>query len=80
MTIVEEMDRLAGVPDFVRDDSFNGVQSCNHIIYKLKTGADGGTVLMNKDGNREYEFVIEFDREESAYGIYYGSRVLGQGE
>jgi len=61
---------------FVHDDSFHGVKSHNHIMYKLKVGQDGGTSLPSKDGNRGYEFLVEFDKDDPEYGIYYGCRGL----
>lgn len=42
-------------------------------MYKLLT--DGQTSLVGKDG-RQYEFLVEFDDEDFAYGIYFGCKVI----
>lgn len=74
---IDEIEILSGSEDFfTRDDSFHNIKSPQHIIYKLKTDENGATHLLSKDGNRGYEFVIEFDKKDSAYGIYYGCKGL----
>lgn len=73
---ISKIVKLDSHPDFIRDDSFNGIKSSEHIIYKLRTNETGATHLLSRDGNRGYEFVIEFDKREPAYGIYYGCKGL----
>lgn len=43
-----------------------------HIMYRLKNG-DGALYLKGRDG-RKYEFLVEFDCADYAYGIYFGCR------
>ncbi len=74
---IKSLDKLKGV--FVEDNSFNGVKAGHHIMYKLLCGKDGSTELRSRDGNRAYEFLIEFDLEDVEYGIYYGCRGLIKG-
>ena len=73
---ISKIVKLDSHPDFIWDDSFNGIKSSEHIIYKLRTNETGATHLLSRDGNRGYEFVIEFDKREPAYGIYYGCKGL----
>lgn len=73
---ISKIGKLESRTDFIRDDSSNGIKSSEHIIYKLRTDDTGATHLLSKDGNRGYEFVIEFDKKDSAYGIYYGCKGL----
>ena len=73
---INEMERLESEPDFVRDDSYNGVYATHHIMYKLRCDDSGRTCLLSADGHRAYEFLIEFDVKDAAYGIYYGCRAL----
>lgn len=53
-----------------RDDSFLGNPAKRHIMYKL------GQPLVSCDGNRAYEFLIEFDVNDPSIGIYYGVKGL----
>lgn len=61
---------------YVHDDSFHNVKSHNHIMYKCIVGPNGGTKLLSDDGKRGYEFLVEFDKDDPEYGIYYGCRGL----
>lgn len=63
-----DKDRL--LKPFRRDDSFLGTPAPHHIMYKL------GYPLKSKDGQRAYEFLIEYDIYEPAVGIYYGCKGL----
>lgn len=74
---IKSLDKLKGV--FVEDNSFNGVKAGHHIMYKFICGEDGSTELRSRDGNRAYEFLVEFDLEDVEYGIYYGCRGLIKG-
>ena len=65
----KEMLRLDNSPDFRRDDSFLGNKAPNHMMYKFES-------LFSKDGHREYEFLIEYDKWEPTVGIYYGCKGL----
>ena len=73
---IDEILRLKTDPDFVRDDTYNGIKTDHHIVFKLKCDERGSTRLVSADGNRGYEFLIEFDLNDTAYGIYYGCRGL----
>lgn len=64
---------------FTEDNSFNGVNAGHHLMFKFICDENGSTELRSKDGNRAYEFLIEFDMEDTAYGIYYGCRGLIKG-
>lgn len=64
---------------FVEDCSYNGIHSDRHLMFKLICDEEGRTELRSKDGNRAYEFLVEFDLEDFAYGIYYGCRGLIKG-
>ena len=48
-------------------------------MFKYICDDEGRTELWSKDGNRAYEFLIEFDLVDTAYGIYYGCRGLIKG-
>lgn len=71
---IRRLERIASVPDYVEDNTYHGIHSSHHIVFKCVR--NGETVLRSKDGNREYEFIIEFDRNRPEYGIYYGCRGL----
>jgi hypothetical protein len=70
---LKKLDRCS---EFVNDNTYHGIRSDHHIMYKLKCDKEGNTLLMSKDGHRAYEFLIEFDTQDTAYGIYYGCRSL----
>ena len=53
--------------NFVRDKPINPI-----IMYKLRCD-DGNLYLEGKDG-RKYVFLVEFDPDDFAYGIYFGCR------
>ena len=74
---IRQLDRLKGV--FVEDNNINGVKARHLIMYKLVCDEEGHTELRSQDGNRAYEFLVEFDLEDVAYGIYYGCRGLIKG-
>ena len=80
MYIKKFLDRMALLDqcskDFVHDNTYHNIDSGHHIAYKYKVGKDGETILISKDGKRGYEFILEFDKEDFGYGIYYGCRAL----
>ena len=51
----------------------------NHTMYKL-VNEDGNTYILDKKGDEKgeikYEFLVETDCEDFAYGIYYGCRCI----
>lgn len=65
--------------DFERDNSYNGITAPNHIMYKLKNNEKGETTLYCHNDKIGYEFLIEFDKANSGYGIYYGCKGLIKG-
>lgn len=78
-TFTDQLDRMEAVADFVRDDSYHGIESGHHRAYKLLCGPKRETYLESPDRLRRYEFMIEFDFEDASYGIYYGCRGLIMG-
>lgn len=68
---IKLMEHLDSQKDFRRDDTFHGIHSDHHIMYKLDT-------LKSIDGKRGYEFLIEFDILEPTVGIYYGVKGIIQ--
>lgn len=75
-SFVDEMQRLEDVEWMERDDSFWGHPDVVHMQYKVKIGKKEETFLYSKDKHRAYEFLVEFDKEDTSYGIYYGCRAL----
>lgn len=72
---IEEIDRMGEDEAFVIDNSFNGVKANHHIMYKcIVNEKSGETLLTTSDGCIGYEFLVEFDKLDPAYGIYYGCR------
>lgn len=76
MRYIDTITRLGSDPSFVRDDSYNGIHAKHHIMYKLICDSHGSTHLVSRDGRRGYEFLVEFDVKDTAYGIYYGCRAM----
>jgi hypothetical protein len=74
-----EIHKMKNHPEFKRDDTYHSIKSKHHITYKYIVSDNGDTELYSSDGNRAYEFLIEFDKEEASYGIYYGCRGLVKG-
>lgn len=78
--IQKYLDRMARLDEceknFLHDNTFHNIDSGHHIAYKYKVGKNGETMLVSKDGKRGYEFLLEFDKEDFGYGIYYGCRGL----
>ena len=72
---IERIHTLKKDNDFIEENSYHEVQSSKLIMYKLLCGA-GATRIVSEDGNRGYEFLVEFDKGTPAYGIYYGCRGL----
>lgn len=64
--------RLDGHPDFVCDNHVRDKAIDPIIMYKLRN--DGGALSLKGRGGREYEFLVEFDPYNLAYGIYFGCR------
>ncbi|MDD7710329.1 MAG: hypothetical protein PUJ46_02020 [Alistipes sp.] len=73
---VARIEKLEAVEEFVRDDYYHNVHAVHHIMYIHRVGTKGETRLVSADGNRGYEFLVEFDRHDPEYGIYYGCRGL----
>lgn len=73
--------KLSSCKEFILDNSYNGHEAPHHIMYKLIL-RDNSTILKNPDKNIGYEFLIELDLQDIAYGIYYGCRasILGGGQ
>lgn len=67
--LTQEIHRLDSCHEFVREDSFHGYETEDHIMYKLGT-------LYSEDGCRAYEFLFEFDKKDYEYGIYFGCKGL----
>jgi len=75
-SFIDRMNEMETDSSFVRDDSYHSVHSSHHIMYKLNVDTLGNTMLVSSDGLRGYEFLVEFDKDDPAYGIYYGCRGL----
>ena len=73
-SFLSQLQLLDDVNDFEHDDRFFGNEDGKHIQYKYKVGDNGETFLYSRDEHRAYEFLIEFDKVDTAYGIYYGCR------
>lgn len=73
---IDQMELLDNADRFERDDRFFGHFDDQHIQYKVKIGDMGETFLYSKDMHRAYEFLIEFDKKDTGYGIYYGCRAF----
>lgn len=72
---IAEIERIGDDEAFIIDNSFNGVKANHHIMYKcIVNEKSGETLLMTSDGCIGYEFLVEFDKLDPAYGIYYGCR------
>ena len=75
-SFIAKIKRLERDDSFVRDDSFHGIHSNCHMMYKLKCDDKENTRILSSDGHRAYEFLVEFDTKTPEYGIYYGCRAL----
>lgn len=75
----QEIHKMREHRDFKRDDTYHSNKSEDHIKYKYIVNDNGDTELYSSDGNRAYEFLIEFDNKEPSYGIYYGCIGLVKG-
>lgn len=80
-SFIDKIDKLKDNDDFLRDDTYDKCHKTitgNHITYKYKIQPEGKglTRIVSKDGSRAYEFLIEFDKQDFAYGIYLGCRCL----
>jgi len=71
---IEKMHQLDFDSRFKREDGIIGKSIPHIMMYKLKIGDNGETIIMSKDGHRGYEFLVEFDKDSFEYGIYYGCR------
>lgn len=71
---VTKIELLEKDESFVLNNSFNGLEANHHIMYKYKVNKSGETLLMTADGCIGYEFLVEFDKKDPQYGIYYGCR------
>lgn len=59
-------------PDYECDNHVRDKVIDPIIMYKLRN--DGGALSLKGRGGREYEFLVEFDPYNLAYGIYFGCR------
>lgn len=75
---IVQMNRLDTVKTFIHDNTYHNIESGHHIAYKyiVNKDSDTPTRLITKDGSRAYEFLLEFDKKDPSYGIYYGCRGL----
>ena len=75
---IVQMNRLDTIKTFIHDNSYHNIESGHHIAYKyiVNKDSDTPTRIITKDGNRAYEFLLEFDKKDPSYGIYYGCRGL----
>lgn len=69
---VERISVLDNHPDFVCDNHVRTKAIDPIIMYKLRN--EGGALSLKARGGREYEFLVEFDPYNLAYGIYFGCR------
>lgn len=67
-------DALKSNKEFVYENTAQGVTIKPQIMYKLKND-DGKTFLEGPEG-RKYEFLIETDKDDFAYGIYFGCKCI----
>ena len=75
-TYINIIKKLKDNPDFIREDKVRSKDvSKTHIMYKLDLGG-GNTRLYSKDRKYYYEFLVEFDHDDSGYGIYYGCKLI----
>ena len=70
---ITRISKLEELCKFKSENSYNGQNAPNHIMYKLVM-KNGCTILKRQDGSIGYEFLIEFDKNDVEYGIYYGCR------
>ena len=71
--LCDNIKKMNTEPDFVRNDYVRGKKADHHIMYKLN--CDGNLWLEGDDG-RKYEFLVEFDKKDFAYGIYFGCKCI----
>ena len=71
-TYRERIHTLRDEPDFVCDNHVRKRVCEPHIMYKLRN-SDGLLALKGRNG-RYYDFLVEFDPDDFAYGIYFGCR------
>ena len=69
---IEQRRVLDNHPDFVCDNHVRDKAIDPIIMYKLRN--EGGALSLKGRGGREYEFLVEFDPYNLAYGIYFGCR------
>lgn len=69
---VKKMKELEKVKYIKNENKVRDKVPENHIMYKMKFGK---TTFLEKDG-RKYEFLIEFDKKDYSYGIYYGCKCI----
>lgn len=69
---VAKMNELKDVIYLKNENKVRDKEAENHIMYKMVI--DEKTYL-EKDG-RKYEFLIEFDKKDYSYGIYYGCKCI----
>lgn len=70
----KKINKLKTDKDFKLENKVRKHNMPTHIMYKL-LNEDGETYILGKSGIN-YEFLVETDREDFAYGIYYGCRCI----
>lgn len=65
---------LGSNTDFIKDNTVRGKVIPHQIMYKVRND-NGATFLKGYDG-RQYEFLVETDTEDFAYGIYFGCKCI----
>ena len=70
----EKISHLNSEKDFKLENKVRRRKMPTHTMYKL-INENGKTYLSGKGGIR-YEFLVETDSEDFAYGIYYGCRCI----
>lgn len=78
---IGEIEELKYNGEYVRDDTYDRYHkkvTGNHITYKYKVmpSSKNPMRIISKDGSLAYEFLIEFDKQDFGYGIYFGCRCL----
>ena len=60
------------------DNENNPIRTENHIMYRVNLGTIQNPIykICPNGKNYYYEFLIEFDKNNSGYGIYYGCRAI----
>ncbi len=78
---IDEIEKLRDNGEYERDDTYDRrhkVSTGNHVTYKYKVMPSSSDPLriISEDGSLAYEFLIEFDKQDFGYGLYFGCRCL----